>query len=172
MGKLSLAGFLTAVGALLSFSPDAFAAEDLITADKTLFVQFLIFLAALYILNSLFFKPLLELADKRDGATSGSGKEADELVRKAEMMDMEYDAAVKQARELALEQRAQLTKSALEESEKIVSSSREEARLLLEKQIAGLASQVNSVKAEMRSEIEDIANRVTRAVRGVDSGDV
>ncbi len=156
--------FVTLFVALICGARGVFAAEDLITADKTLFVQFAIFLVALYVLNSLFFKPLMELADKRDKATSGSGREADELAEKTRAMTGQYSAALKEAREQALAKRARLTKTALAEAEEIVSSAREQARSLLEKRTGELAVHVDKVREEMRSEIEDIAGLITRAV--------
>lgn len=143
----------------------AFAADNLISADKTLFVQFAIFLAALYLLNVLFFRPLMDLADRRDEATSGSGKESEDLLEKAKKMTEEYDAAVRRAREQALAERARLTKSSLAEAEGIVSSARDEARSLLEERTAELAAQIDGARAEMRSEIEDMAGRIARAVK-------
>ncbi len=171
MKRLSGKYFLTALLAFACGTERVFAAGDLITADKTLFVQFAIFLAALYLLNGLFFKPLMDIADRRDSATSGSGKEAEELVKKSEKMTAEYNGAIKQAREQVLAERARITKTALAEAEETVSAARDEARSLLEKRTAELAVQVEKVKEKMRSEIEDIAGLITRAVR-VESKDV
>ncbi len=149
----------------------AFAAGDLITADKTLFVQFAIFLVALYLLNNLFFKPLMDLADRRESATSGSVKDAQELVEKARKMTAQYDEALKEAREQALSERARLTKSALAEAEEIVSSARDEARRLFEERAGETLAQVEKAKDGMKSEIEDIAGMLTRKIK-TGSGDV
>ncbi len=145
-------------------SPRVFAADDLITADKTLFVQFAIFLVALYLLNILFFRPLVELADRREKATSGSGKEADELVKKAEEMTGQYSAALSEARNAALEERARITKSALAEAEKIVFSAREEAHSIFEKRAAELSVQTEKARAEMKSEVETMTAMIVQAV--------
>lgn len=147
-------------------SPARAAADNLITADKTVFIQFAIFLVALYILNSLFFKPLMELADKRERATSGSGKEADELAAKTVEITAKYEAALKGAREQALAERARLTKSAAAEADKLVSSAREEARALFEKRAAELAAQAEKARADMGAEIDEIAGMITRAAGG------
>ncbi|QMU55861.1 MAG: hypothetical protein GKS04_01480 [Candidatus Mycalebacterium zealandia] len=158
--------FLGAFFAVFTRAQGAVAADDLITADKTLFVQFVIFLVALYLLNILFFKPLMGLADRREKATSGSGKEAEDLSERAREMTEQYDSALKEAREIALAERAVITKEATTEAEKIVFSAREEARLILEKRVAELMAEAEKAKAEMKSEIEDMAAMVVRAVRG------
>jgi len=145
-------------------TPHAFAAGDLITADKTLFVQFAIFLVALYLLNILFFRPLMELADRREKATSGSGREADELVKKAEEMTGQYNVAIKEARDAALEERTRITKSALAEAEDIVSSAREDARWILEKRSAELSIQAEKARNDLKSELEDMAAMIVQAV--------
>ena len=161
-GILSLVAFF----AVFTGVPDALAAGDLITADKTLFVQLVIFLVALYLLNALFFKPLIELADRREGATSGSGKEAEELSARAREMTEQYDSALKEAREVALAERALITKDAAGEADRIVSSAREEARLILEARGAELAAEMEKAKEEMKSGIEDMAAMIARAVEG------
>ena len=59
---------------------NAFAAsEDLLTVNKTVFFQIIIFLAAIFILNKLVFKPFLNLIDKRVKLTRGAIEEANEL---------------------------------------------------------------------------------------------
>lgn len=156
----------TAIGVFVSGAPAASAAGNLITADKTVFIQFAIFLVALYILNALFFKPLMELADKRERATSGSGREADELAAKTEEIAAKYEAALKDAREQALAERARLTKSAAAEADGIVSSAREEARSLFEKRAEELAARTEKARAGMSAEIEEIARVITRAAGG------
>ena len=163
--------FIRTAFVIFALSTDrAFAAGDLITADKTLLVQFVIFLIALYLLNNLFFKPLMDLADRRENATSGSVKDAQELIEKAREMTAQYDEGLKEAREQSLAERTQLTKSALAEAEEIVSSARGEAFRLLEERAGEIAGQVEKAKNEMKSEIEDIAGVVTRKAR--ESGDV
>lgn len=154
--------FLTFTAAAQS----AFAAGDLITADKTVFVQFAIFLVALYLLNVLFFRPLIYLADKRESATSGSSREAEELTAKSEELTARYNAEVKEARERAAEERTLITKAAIEEADGIVSSAREEARALLDERTAELSAEVEKTKSEMSSEIEEIAVMITRAAGG------
>ncbi|WP_462137886.1 ATP synthase F0 subunit B [Candidatus Mycalebacterium sp.] len=156
--------FAGAFFAAFTGAPGAFAADDLITADKTLFVQFIIFLVALYLLNILFFKPLMKLADRREKATSGSGKEAEDLSERTREMSGQYDSAIKEARETALAERALITKEAAAEAENIVFSAREEARGVLEKRVAELAAEAEKAKAEMKSKIEDMAAMVVRAV--------
>lgn len=160
--------FLPAVLAALHVcgAPSARAAGDLITADKTVFVQFAIFLVALYILNALFFKPLMDLADKRERATSGSGKEADELAAKSEEITARYEAALKEAREQALADRARITKLAAAEAEKIVASAREEARELADRRAGELADRARKAREDMSAEIDEIAGMITRAAGG------
>ena len=158
--------FLATVFAAFVASAPAFAAGNLITADKTVFIQFAIVLAALYILHALFFKPLMELADRRERATSGSGKEAEELAAKAEEMTARYDDALRDARERALAERARVTKSASAEANATVASAREEARALFEKRMGEIAAGAEKTRAGMGAEIDEIAGMITRAAGG------
>ncbi|MFQ5787835.1 MAG: hypothetical protein ACE5H1_07615, partial [Thermodesulfobacteriota bacterium] len=64
---------------LIVTSSNAFAAEDILKIDKILIFQIIIFIAAIFIINSLLFKPLLELVDKREKLTTGTIEKANEL---------------------------------------------------------------------------------------------
>lgn len=163
--------FLAVIFAVLVCgASDALAAGDLITADKTVVVQFILFLVALYLLNILFFKPLIEIAERRESATSGSGKEAEELTKKSELITAEYNKALKEAREQALAERAEITRSAVAEAESIVSSAREEAGSIVRRRTEELELLVEKAKEEMDAEIEEIASMITRAAGGETRG--
>ena len=62
---------LTLITVILSIH-QANAAEDILSVDKTVVIQMVIFLASIFILNSLLFKPLLALVDKREQLTTGT----------------------------------------------------------------------------------------------------
>ena len=56
---------------------NAYAASgDLLSVNYTVFIQIIIFLIAIYILNKLVFKPFLGLVDRRDKLTRGAIEEA------------------------------------------------------------------------------------------------
>src|SRR3990172_12395266 len=106
MKKLILLKDLLFVFTILVISTiDANAAEDLLKVDKTLIIQIVIFLAAIFILNPLLFKPLLQLVERREQLTTGRIKEAKELERKVEQIIKEYKEKLDEVRAKAKEKR-------------------------------------------------------------------
>lgn len=58
--------------------------------NQTLFVQFLIFLATLFVLNRFVFIPLLAIIEERRKKTTKALKEAEELIKKTEELNVEW----------------------------------------------------------------------------------
>lgn len=144
---------------------DAYAAgDDLLSIDKTIVVQFLIFIVALYILNSLFFKPLLELADRREKLTKGTVQEAKDLTEKAEQAITNYNDKIEIARSEAVEKRTEIRKEAQTAAETTISEARAESQKSLKQYKNDLNLHIDQLKETMKPEVDalarDIASRV------------
>ena len=109
----------------------ALAAEDLLKIDKLLVVQIVIFIAAIFILNSLLFKPLLELVDRREKLTTGTIEEANKLREKIELKIKDYNAKLDQARAQAMEERNKIRRNAQVSAEELLQKARQESQALL-----------------------------------------
>ena len=157
-------------GVLYTFlfsSTDAFAAGDeLLSVDKTIVIQFLIFLVALYLLNSLFFKPLLQLADKRDELTKGTVSEAKDLTQKAEDVINEYNQKIEQARDEAFEKRGEIRKEAQTAAESMVSEVRSHSQTSLDNYKNELDSHISKIKENVKPEIDMLAKDIAAKVLG------
>lgn len=62
--------------------------------NQTIFVQFLIFLATLFVLNRFIFIPLLAIIEERRKKTTRAFKEAESLVKKTEELNNEWGRKV------------------------------------------------------------------------------
>src|SRR6266851_419739 len=103
---MKIAGVLLLVLTILFMSvSDAGAAEELLKIDSTLIIQLIIFIATIFILNSLLFKPLLGLLEKREKLTTGRIKEAKELGERVEQITREYRTRLDEIRAKAMEER-------------------------------------------------------------------
>jgi len=147
-----------------SASNDVLAAENILSVDKTLIIQIIIFVAAIFILNSLLFKPLLELLGRREKLTSGTIEEAKELGEKVEQIINEYRIKLNEARSLAMEERNEIRRHAQTAYEDAVKKAREEAQVLLEESKVKLQSETKEIKEKVRSDIavlsRDMASRI------------
>lgn len=143
---------------------DAIAAEDILKVDKTVIFQIVIFVAAIFILNSVLFKPLFELVDKREELTTGAIKEANELREKIDQIIKEYNAKLGEARSQASEERSKIRNDAIKASDDIIKKARDEAQTLInqakdklelekEEQERGIEPEIKSLGRNMASRI-------------------
>lgn len=153
--------------ALVILSSNAYAASgDLLSVNYTVFIQIIIFLAAIFILNKLVFKPFLNLVDRRDKLTRGAIEEAHELEEKVKSIIEEYDVKLHEARELAIEERNKLILEGQAVAGEILSKAREETGGLLEEAKAKLAADTKEIKDNIKGDIDKLADDIASKVLG------
>jgi F-type H+-transporting ATPase subunit b len=157
--------FFTLIALIIS-TFDAMAAEDILSVDKTLIIQIIIFIAAIFILNSLLFKPLLELVGRREKLTTGTIEEANQLGEKVNQIINEYNLKLNEARAQAIEERNEIRRQAQSAYDDIVKKAREEAQALLEEAKAKLQSETKEIKEKVRSDIEVLAREMASRILG------
>ena len=164
--NIRLMGLLFILTVLFISTYNARAAEDILSVDKTLIIQIIIFVAAIFILNSLLFKPLLELVGRREKLTTGTIEEAKQLGEKVEQIINEYNVKLNEARALAMEERSEIRRQAQTAYEDIVKKAREEAQTLLEEAKGKLQSETKEIKEKVRSDIEVLAHDMASRILG------
>jgi len=142
--------------------------EGLISFDQTIFFQFALILAALYVLNFLILKPLLGLLDRREHLTRGTVQEAKELTEKAEDLIEDYKNKINEARDEATEKRAEIRREAQLISEKMISEVRDESHSTLESYKKDLDVQISDIKTKIKPEIENLAKEISDKVLGME----
>ena len=156
---------LTLITVILSIH-QANAAEDILSVDKTVVIQMVIFLASIFILNSLLFKPLLGLVDKREQLTIGTIEEAKKLEEKVGQIIEEYNSKLNEARARALEERNETRRQAQVLHEEMIKKAREEAQALLEEAKHKLELETSEIKGKIRSDVETIARDMASRILG------
>ncbi len=154
------------LSALLLYPYNAGAAEDILSVDRTLIIQIIIFVATIFILNSLLFKPLLALVGRREKLTTGTIEEANQLGEKAEHIINEYNLKLNEARTLALEERSEIRRQAQTVYEDIIKKAREEAQAVLEESNAKLQSETKEIREKVKSDIEVLAHDMATRILG------
>lgn len=164
--NLSVYGFIFVI---LSSSSCSFKiGEGLISFDQTIFLQFAIILASLYLLNKLIFKPLLGLLDRREELTKGTVQEARELTDQADKLIEDYNNKINEARAEAAEKRAEIRREAQTIAEKMISEARQESQTVLENYKKDLDIQVTDIKEKIKPEIEELAGNIASKVLGTE----
>lgn len=160
-----LAVYFMAVALCVVSAENAYAAGDeLLSFDSTLVIQFFIFIVAIYVLNRLLFKPLLNIRYRREDLTVVKMEEARKLNEDLEKRVNEYKEKIDSAREEAYEQRGEIRKQAQETAEQIVADARKDAEEQVEEYKKELASEVEKIKQGMKPEIESLADNIASKV--------
>jgi F-type H+-transporting ATPase subunit b len=164
---MRITGVLVLVVAILFISvSDAGAAEELLKIDKTLIVQLIIFIATIFILNSLLFKPLIGVVEKREKLTTGRIKEAKELEEKVEQIMKEYRAKLDEIRAKAMEERNEIRREAQAAAEDLIGRTHKEAQALLEEARSRLNLETRDIRERIKPEIEVLAREIVLQVLG------
>ncbi len=166
INRIKLIAFYTFVIGF-AFTANVFASgNDLLSVDKTVFIQIVIFLAAIFILNSLVFKPFIALIDKRHELTRGAISEANELEQKVKSIIGEYDAKLHEARLVAAEERNKIIHEAQVVSNEMLAIARAEAGALMDDAKVELEAETKEMKAKIKGDIDGIAKDIASQVLG------
>ncbi len=96
----------------------------LLQVNSTLFFQIVNFLALIWILNKLMFRPFLELVERRKEETEGTRKKAEDIMDHAESVKGTYDAGISEATSAAAALSEVQRKAGREEGERIMDEAR------------------------------------------------
>ncbi|HEY7535345.1 MAG TPA: ATP synthase F0 subunit B [Thermodesulfobacteriota bacterium] len=167
MNKLIQPIYLLFVFTVLVFSTtNAKAAEELLSIDKTLIIQMVIFISAIFILNSLLFKPLLQLVERREQLTTGRIKEAKELEKKVEQIIKEYKEKLDEVRAKAMEERNEIRRVAQTAGDKLIAKAHDEAQVLIQEAKAKLWLEASEIREKIKPEIEILARDMASQILG------
>ncbi len=142
------------------------AGDDLLSVNKTVFIQIVIFLAAIFILNTLVFKPFIALIDKRDKLTRGAIEEAKELEQKVKDIIKEYDGKLHEARLVAAEERSLIVHEAQVASNEVITKARAQAGALMDDAKVKLEAETKEMKEMIKGDIDGIAKDIASQVLG------
>jgi len=172
MNNINQKKFIPAVSLFLflTAASQAFASEDLLSVNKTVIIQIAIFIAAIYILNTLVFKPFIELIDRRDKLTKGAIKEAKELEEKVKEIILEYEAKLNEARAQALEERHKIVREGESAAAAIISITREETAGLLDDAKKKLEAETEIIKEKLKGDVQLLSKEITTKVLGREAG--
>ncbi|HET6514575.1 MAG TPA: ATP synthase F0 subunit B [Thermodesulfovibrionales bacterium] len=130
------------------------------------FVLLVNFLALLYILNIILFKPLLTLFQKRDDSTRGALAAAKELsARKEEglsQMNRELQAARTKSKELF----EKIRNAALDRQKEVLDAANLQASDLIEKARQELKAEAEKARERLRGDVEKFSDEIVRKLVG------
>ncbi len=151
----------------ITLIPNVYAADDLLSVDpKQLLIQLVIFIIALFILNTLIFKPLVRVWERRDELTKGTVDEARNLTDEVEEIISNYNSKINEARTEATEIRNELRRQGQSEAEKILTSTREETQKELDSHRGKLEIEITEIKNKIQPEIDLLSKDISTRILG------
>ncbi|MEM7008840.1 MAG: ATP synthase F0 subunit B [Thermodesulfobacteriota bacterium] len=171
MNFSKIKNLILALSLLAVLTTTSYAASgDLLSVNYTVFIQIIIFLAAIFILNKLVFKPFISLVDRRDKLTRGAIEEAHELEEKVKAIMEDYDAKLSEARSLAIEERNKLIAEGQNVAQEILGEARNETGALLDEAKVKLEAETKEIKEKIKSDIDSLAGEIATKVLGKEVG--
>jgi F-type H+-transporting ATPase subunit b len=146
----------------------ALALESLpvVDIDNTVFLQGLLFLFLLVVLNFVLFQPWLEIKDRRAKRIGGALEDAAELRERATATEADYAARLAKARDEAMTIRSERRREADEKEAAIVGDARREAAASLDARKQALTREVEQARGELGDRVDSLARDITSQVLG------
>lgn len=136
--------------------------------NGTIGIQLVVFLFVYIVFVQLVFGPYYKAFLERQSRTVGNTDEAERLLSKTQKLEAEYQT---KAREIAQDIRAvyERTKSeALSAQEKIISSAREQAKIVTEQTRRTLQTEIQAMQSDLRREAPAVSQAITSKLLGQD----
>ena len=132
----------------------------MLTPDITTLWVVAFLLLCTYLLNSLVFKPIVQVIDQRAGAVRGARELADSAAHKAAAAAAEYDQTLNTARAEVYGQMDDMRKTALDKRASLLAAT----RATVEQELKSATARVQQESQTARETIERDANNLAGAI--------
>lgn len=138
----------------------------MINLDNTLLIQIVNFLALVFLLNIVLYKPLMKTMDGRQKRIDNAHDEVTSLEETIEEKVAAYEQTLREARAKAMEQREEIKNQGTEAAKGILGQARDE----VSEMIQGFKVKVSAEKEEARQilqkQTEQLAQEISEKVLG------
>ena len=138
----------------------------MVNIDYMVFIQIVNFVALIFILNALLYKPILALIDERKQKLLASEEEIKRLRMTAEQQMAAYEQTLREAKLRALDEKNDITKEGAELARGIIDAAREEIPRILEDFNEKLAREVDEARRVLTSSSQQISIEIAERVLG------
>ncbi len=132
----------------------------MLSVDGNLIIVFILIWVLLVILTKIFFNPVRKVMRKRDKGIKKDRKAGEEAVEKYEEMIRKIEEDIRSARASAYKAREKFEKEAGKEKERMLTEVSGECRAQIEQAGKELNEQLDSLKAEIKSESRVLAEKI------------
>lgn len=165
----SSAAIVAATGALLA--TPAFASEGglVLTPSLPMLLTLIgLFVALIFPVNALLFRPIFAALDAREEKIAGTRARAAKLEQDAEEVLQRYKASVREVREGAEQERRSQLVGAKGEASQQLAGARGEAEREIERARGEIQGELESARSSLRGEAETLAREASARILGRD----
>ena len=153
----------------LPVAHDLVARAGMVDLDVTFFIQTGFFLALVFVLPGLIFKPLLQRIEQREARTSGARSDARRMLKEADEQVHVYEKATSEEKQKALAERAAAREDAKQKAQALVEDVRKKTDFKVTQGISRLRADADAAREEIEAEARTIAGLIADKIVGVDS---
>lgn len=134
--------------------------------DYTLFIQMIIFLALVFVLNILLYKPILSIIDRRKKQLEESENEIKLFNESVEKRVVEYEEKLKQAKIKATELKKEIIQEGANQAKNIVDVVRNEIPVMAREFQQKMDKEVEKAKVILDSHSKELSVQIAQKVLG------
>ena len=138
----------------------------MVNIDYTVFMQIANFVILIFILNSLLYKPILGIIDKRKQKLAESEEEIKNLKITVDQKMAAYEQALREAKLKALDEKNSITNEGAEKAKTIIEATRQEIPKILEDFHEKLAKEVDDARLILTNSSQRISLEIAERVLG------
>jgi len=132
--------------------------------DGTVFIHIALILIMIWVLNRTLFRPVNRILEARARKTGGQSSEAQEILKSAEAKQLQYEAAMREARGEGYELMERERAGAVAERQSQVSTVKEEVAELIERENRELEVQKTEARNAISADAQKMAERISAAI--------
>ena len=138
----------------------------MIVFDISLVYQLINFIALIFLLNLVLFRPIRKVLIQRKEKISGLEDNISSLGEEAQAQDEAFKVGIRDARTKGLKEKETLVQAAAEEEKEILDKINAEAQADLAEVKAKIAKDVEGVRASLAKEIDGFAQAIGQKILG------
>jgi F-type H+-transporting ATPase subunit b len=137
-----------------------------INLNFTLFIQLINFLALLFILNAILYKPVIAKLREREARIKQDQEQALELEQKVLVQENQHQQELANARQTAAQEKGQLLAEAKKKESDILAKSRSEATKIIDDMKAAIQTEATEASEALKAQMTPLAESIAEKILG------
>lgn len=138
----------------------------MIEINFTLIIQIINFLALIFILNIVLYKPILKVLEEREERVDGQQQQAKKILEDGQVLVGDYNQKLYNAKVEAMNAKNAARNEASNQANGIIETARKEAEEIIAQMQQQMASEMAQAKKELEPELSVMASTIAQQILG------